>query len=558
MRSAMACAGLSAFGLVACTVEVTDRTSSPLVYNPPINEQTFRVDVDSDQRVDAVDILVPGVASGPMRASGSGAFEAALPLAPCAEIAEYSVDVTTNRGRTIRRFPEAGLFTHAITGQPASCTGFMGAVSQTFVVDREADFPDSAPGDGFCAGGTALAGGCSLRAAVMEANARRGADLIRLPPGRYTLSRDGSEGDAGVDASIRDLDITDTLTIEGTGSGTMSVVRFLVADFSNPATALQDDPESDALIAKIDGGDVDRVLHVSGAGTIARLRNLAIVNGSSDGAGGGVLNSATLVLERVALSDNAVVRPERSRIGGGAIHNDGLLVADDIVLAQNQVGGNVLNPSGGALFNEGTATIRNGLLAYNDARFGAAINNAAGAVLRLTNTTVYAHRYANSTPVSTVVNLGETTAEFVTIAGNRIGNGRMLSNAESATLRLGNSLILDNRADSGGRLCAGSITTTGGNVADADCAIASGPRGLDFFNVAVSGRGGIEDVGGFSPVYRPTIPGAGSSLFNPIDRAAALTPFPFFDQRGAPFSRRVDGDGDGSGTPDPGAYEHQG
>ena len=108
-----------------------------------------------------------------------------------------------------------------------------------------------------------------------------------------------------------------------------------------------------------------------------------------------------------------------------------------------------------------------------------------------------------------MLNSGALTAAFITVAGNRIGNGRLFSNVEGATLRLGNSLILDNPADAGGRLCAGSIATSGGNVADAACELTGGARRLDFMGVSVFGRGGIEDAGGFSPIYRPSVPGAG-------------------------------------------------
>ena len=54
-----------------------------------------------------------------------------------------------------------------------------------FVVDTTADTQDASPGNGACAD----AGGmCSLRAAITEANALAGADVITLPAGTYTQS----------------------------------------------------------------------------------------------------------------------------------------------------------------------------------------------------------------------------------------------------------------------------------------------------------------------------------------------------------------------------------
>ncbi|MEZ4485138.1 MAG: hypothetical protein R2864_11285 [Syntrophotaleaceae bacterium] len=56
----------------------------------------------------------------------------------------------------------------------------LGAAS--FTVDTTSDSVDVNPGDSICADSD---GSCSLRAAVMEANALAGADAIALPAGTY-------------------------------------------------------------------------------------------------------------------------------------------------------------------------------------------------------------------------------------------------------------------------------------------------------------------------------------------------------------------------------------
>ena len=64
------------------------------------------------------------------------------------------------------------------------------------VVNSEVDAVDAVPGDGVCE--TATAGECTLRAAVMEANAADGADVIELEDGAtYTLTMGGPAEDAG-------------------------------------------------------------------------------------------------------------------------------------------------------------------------------------------------------------------------------------------------------------------------------------------------------------------------------------------------------------------------
>jgi hypothetical protein len=58
------------------------------------------------------------------------------------------------------------------------------ATGATFAVDSPADQIDAALGNGLCA---TAAGPCTLRAAVMEANALPGPDVVTLPAGTFRL-----------------------------------------------------------------------------------------------------------------------------------------------------------------------------------------------------------------------------------------------------------------------------------------------------------------------------------------------------------------------------------
>lgn len=88
-----------------------------------------------------------------------------------------------------------------------------------FTVDTTLDEVDAAPGNGVCA---SAGGGCTLRAAVMEANALPGRDVVRVPAGTFVLEfappTPGAppETDAGVD----DLDVTSPLILVGAGDAT--------------------------------------------------------------------------------------------------------------------------------------------------------------------------------------------------------------------------------------------------------------------------------------------------------------------------------------------------
>jgi CSLREA domain-containing protein len=82
---------------------------------------------------------------------------------------------------------------------------------QTFTVTATTDVVDALPGDGVCE--TAPGNGmCTLRAAIMEANALIGADTILLPEADYELTIPGAGED---ESATGDLDITDELTILG-------------------------------------------------------------------------------------------------------------------------------------------------------------------------------------------------------------------------------------------------------------------------------------------------------------------------------------------------------
>lgn len=87
----------------------------------------------------------------------------------------------------------------------------------TFIVTTPADTQDAVPSDGFCAD---AGGACSLRAAITEANAFTGADIITLPAGTYTTTIAPTGENANLDG---DFDITSDLTINGAGSGTTIV-----------------------------------------------------------------------------------------------------------------------------------------------------------------------------------------------------------------------------------------------------------------------------------------------------------------------------------------------
>src|SRR5205085_1145200 len=82
-----------------------------------------------------------------------------------------------------------------------------------FSVDSILDEVDAQPGDGQCV--STPGGHCTLRAAVMEANALGGPDTIYLPAGIYAIAIPGTGED---EAATGDLDLRSDLTLTGAGA----------------------------------------------------------------------------------------------------------------------------------------------------------------------------------------------------------------------------------------------------------------------------------------------------------------------------------------------------
>src|SRR5918999_857204 len=113
----------------------------------------------------------------------------------------------TGRGRAaVASFAVAAV---AILGLEAA----LASTGATFVVGSTSDLVDARPGDGSCA---TLGGACTLRAAIQEANALPGADVVRLPAGPSPLAIP-PVNENGI--ATGDLDITDSVTITAAEAG---------------------------------------------------------------------------------------------------------------------------------------------------------------------------------------------------------------------------------------------------------------------------------------------------------------------------------------------------
>ncbi|KAA0139974.1 hypothetical protein FYZ48_08595 [Gimesia chilikensis] len=280
------------------------------------------------------------------------------------------------------------------------------------------DGVDSLAGDGIVGDGTT--GTQTLRAAIQEANALAGSNVIELAAGTYVLSIAGFDEDL---SATGDLDIRDNLTIRGQGVG----------------------------VTVIDAGALDRIFQVF-AGVTLNLENLTITNGALTGSadGAGIRNSGTTTLSNVEVTGNV------SEDSAGGINNTGVMIIVDSTISNNSAGG-----SGGGIRNTGSLQIsRSTLYGNTTERDGGALFNAAAGDVELSNSTFSGNQADRSG--GAIRNTATLSAVNNTMTQNDAGTfGGAISN--SGTTILQNDLILDNTAASDADL-QGAFNSLGGNL----------------------------------------------------------------------------------------------
>lgn len=251
-----------------------------------------------------------------------------------------------DRGRLIAVV--AGTALVATTLATATVAPPAGAV--TFTVDATYDAIDSDLHDGVCDDGT---GSCTLRAAVMQANASSGDDLVTLSPGEtYELTLGGPEPEfpAMPDTAL-DLDVF-------TGDGAISIE-------GNGATI-----DASAL-----GDRIFEVIDIDNSDNWFDLDDLTLTGGSASSgttfigdlapSGGGLLvNTGGARLTDVTITEN-----EALGLGGGVGVVAGFLEVTNSTISHNQAA-----TGGGIGFYGGTGTITNSTIDQNAADGGGGVS----------------------------------------------------------------------------------------------------------------------------------------------------------------------------------------
>jgi len=181
-------------------------------------------------------------------------------------------------------------------------------LAATFTVSKTADTADGA-----------CDADCSLREAVIAANATPGADTIRLRHAYYgfALASPDDEDQAGTD----DLDLLDDVTIRGL-------------------------PDSSTLDANFLGRVVEVMPDVT-----AELVDVILKEGRASARGGGVYNAGTLTLRRSQVTRSEVRLGEGALLQGGGIANLGVLRLIFTKVHRNRALEGLTGGQGGGLFN---------------------------------------------------------------------------------------------------------------------------------------------------------------------------------------------------------------
>ncbi|MGZ4716859.1 MAG: choice-of-anchor Q domain-containing protein [Acidimicrobiales bacterium] len=367
----------------------------------------------------------------------------------------------------------------AVAGIVTSCR-----LATVFTVNSVIDAPDATVGDGVCA---SAADGCTLRAALQEANAHTGpAQIVLAGDQRYELTVAGTTEDA---SATGDLDVSRNITIAGHG-------------------------------ATIDAGGIDRVIQVLAGGALT-LRDLTVTGGVADFGGGlridqggsAQISGSTIVgnvangfqrcwndalglgLGGCSWEDQGVGNPYYEHVGtggGGGIWNFGTVSVSSSTISANTIPDDAQVDGcwpfihaiicdihqGAGVLNYGTANLVNVTLSGNSVSrgFGAAVATNTGGLTTLIFVTISANAQTSPSsgaalqtsptagaPPTTVLipSSGSTVVGAASVAGTVIDGVGPLCSQSLATDSLGYNVASDATCFSGGTDRAGTPSDLG-------------------------------------------------------------------------------------------------
>jgi hypothetical protein len=348
-----------------------------------------------------------------------------------------------------------------------------------FLVDSILDEVDAQPGDGQCI--STPGGHCTLRAAVMEANALAGPDIIDLPAGIYAIAIPGTGED---ETATGDLDLRSDLTLTGAAAATTIIDgnkldRVLDAAFYSSVmiigVTIQNGQTPSVPLTGINNSAGIR-------GSSYTLQDSVITGNHSPLAGGGLVAGANTNIINSSIFSNTAV------YGAAGIYSVGA-----VTITNSSIYSNTTPDHGGGLWMYDYVTIVNSTIRGNSANQGSGINNY-GRRLTLINSTVsdnsgtgiFTGGAAGFPSEAVLINSTVSQNTFGGVAGfysvNTLlnttvtGNNFGISGSES-TFTIGNSLMSNNTQSD----CNGTVNSLGYNlIENAECTISGTTTGNQF------------------------------------------------------------------------------
>lgn len=323
-------------------------------------------------------------------------------------------------------------------------------LTQTFPVNSTFDVNDLNPGNSLCVAYLTpfippfFLPICTLRAAIEEANALPGTDIIKLGSGTYFLGIEGTDEDRAVTG---DLDITDSVRIIGEG------------------------PDQ----TFIDGAALDRVFDIIGGQTSVTFSQLTITKGNLPAG-----------------------QPETKK-GGGGVRNQGRVSFYNAVVSNNIVHGSTSSDSGGGIFNSGLCSMTDSTVSNNDAMQGGGVMSIPGSTLYITASTIMTN---TATLGAGVMNEGDAKLTNSTFSNNTTQGGISTGGAIRNTdlMRLIHCTIADNSAS-----LAGGISNVNGQVILSNTLLANNEGGNCSSTVQMISNGHNLDSGNSCELSAPDL-----------------------------------------------------
>jgi uncharacterized repeat protein (TIGR01451 family)/fimbrial isopeptide formation D2 family protein len=299
----------------------------------------------------------------------------------------------------------------------------------TFVVNRTDDPVPVSPITNACNG---VANDCSLREAILRANATAGTDTINVPAGTYTLTLPRVAGDFSGQHGT--LEVTDSVNIVGAGQNTTIIQGGALADLSDSVDKVFSFNQDIAAFT-------NATVSVSNL-TIQHGRNRGDCCARQDGFGGafdfdtGSPGTATLTLTNVTLQNNAIFDGQ-----GGAftmfntLNGAGFATLSNVIVQNNDATANATGccgDGGGGVIDARSHIVMSNVQVLNNHTHANAGTNPTGGGLFFSgqHTQPQSHISAGSISGNTAAGIGGGINSIATLL---IDGGTVISNNSSGT-----------------------------------------------------------------------------------------------------------------------------